>query len=158
MSPRAACRLETLGVTDVHDYVPGKVDWLAHNLAVEGEQADLRTAGRVARDDVVTCRLDDQVGEVRERIAAARYGFALVTTPGGVVLGRLRGSALDCDPGLRAEEVMEVGPSTVRPDTRAGELAKRLADRDLRWAILTNPEGRLLGVASRDALEKAAGG
>ena len=138
--------------------MPGKVDWLAHNLSVEGEQADLPTAGRLARDDVVTCRLDDRVGEVRERIAATGYGFALVTTAGGVLLGRLRGSTLDCDPGLRAEQVMEAGPSTVRPDTHAAELAKRLAGRDLRWAIVTNPEGRLLGVASREALEQAGGG
>ena len=106
----------------------------------------------------MTCRLDDRVGEVRERIAATGYGFALVTTAGGVLLGRLRGSTLDCDPGLRAEQVMEAGPSTVRPDTHAAELAKRLAGRDLRWAIVTNPEGRLLGVASRAALEQAGGG
>jgi rhodanese-related sulfurtransferase len=47
------------GFTKVYDYVPGKIDWLAHNLPVDGEQADLPTAGRVARDDAVTCRLDD---------------------------------------------------------------------------------------------------
>jgi CBS domain-containing protein len=155
MSPRAACRLETLGFTEVYDYVAGKVDWLAHNLPAEGEQADLATAGRVARDDVVTCALEDTVGELRERIARSAYGFALVTASGGVVLGRLRGSALDCDPGLRAEEVMEPGPSTVRPDTAAAKLAKRLAERNLRWAIVTDPEGRLVGIARREDLEGA---
>jgi CBS domain-containing protein len=155
MSPRAACRLETLGFTQVYDYVPGKVDWRAHNLPIEGQQADVPTAGRVARDDVVTCALEDRVGEVRERIGRSPYGFALVTTPGGVLLGRLRGSALDCDPNLSAEAVMESGPSTVRPDTEAPALAKRLAERDLRWAIVTNPEGRLIGVATREDLERA---
>jgi CBS domain-containing protein len=155
MSPRAACRLETLGFTEVYDYVPGKADWLAHNLPVEGEQADAPTAGRLARDDAATCRLDDRVGEVRERILASGYGFGLVTSEGGVVLGRLRRSALDCDPALRAEEVMEPGTSTVRPDTYADDLAKRLAERELRFAILTDPEGRLLGVVRRDDLERA---
>jgi CBS domain-containing protein len=155
MSPRAACRLETLGFTEVYDYVPGKADWLAHNLPVEGEQADAPTAGRLARDDAVTCRLGDRVGEVRERILASGYGFGLVTSEGGVVLGRLRGSALDCDPALRAEEVMEPGPSTVRPDTPTGDLAKRLAERDLRFAIVTDPEGRLIGVVRREDLESA---
>jgi CBS domain-containing protein len=155
MSPRAACRLETLRFAEVYDYVAGKVDWLAHNLPIEGEQAEVPTAGRVARDDVVTCALDDAVGEVRERIASSAYGFALVTAEGGVLLGRLRGSALDCDPTLPAEEVMEPGPSTVRPDTAAGVLAKRLAERNLRWAIVTDPEGRLVGVASREDLERA---
>jgi CBS domain-containing protein len=155
MSPRAACRLETLWFTEVYDYVAGKVDWRAHNLPIEGEQAEVPTAGRVARDDVVTSALQDRVGEVRERIERSPYGFALVTTPGRVVLGRVRGSALDCDPNLSAEEVMEPGPSTVRPDTEAAALAKRLAERDLRWAIVTNPEGELIGVASREDLERA---
>jgi CBS domain-containing protein len=155
MSPRAACRLETLGFAEAYDYVPGKVDWRAHNLPVAGEQADVPTAGRVARDDVVTCALEDRVGEVRERIERSPYGFALVTTPGGVLLGRLRGSALDCDPNLSAEDVMESGPSTVRPDKEAGALAKRLAEQNLRFAIVTNPEGRLVGVASRGDLEHA---
>lgn len=155
MSPRAACRLETLGFGEVYDYVPGKVDWLAHNLPVEGEQADAPTAGRFARKDVVTCRLDDRVGDVRERIIASPYGFALVTSAGGVLLGRLRGSLLECDPQLRAEEVMEAGPSTVRPDTPAPALARRLGERELRWAIVTDPEGRLIGVVSRQDLEQA---
>jgi hypothetical protein len=135
--------------------VPGKVDWRAHNLPVEGEKADAPTAGRLARDDVVTCRLDDEVGEVRERIAASPYGFALATTPGGILLGRLRGSALDCDPLLRAEQVMEAGPSTVRPDTPAHKLASTLAEQQLRFAIVTTPEGHLIGVACRSDLERA---
>jgi CBS-domain-containing membrane protein len=135
--------------------VPGEIDWVAHNLPVEGEQADIPTAGRLARSDVVTCRLTDRVGDVRERIAGSPYGFALLTTPGGVVLGRLRGSALDCDPDLPAETVMEAGPSTVRPDTPAAKLASRLAEQQLQFAIVTTPEGRLLGVARRPDLERA---
>jgi CBS domain-containing protein len=153
MSPRAACRLETLGFTEVYDYVAGKADWLAHNLPIAGERGDAPTAGRLARDDVVTCTITDTVGDVRERILASGYGFALVTAPGGVLLGRLRRSALDCDPGVRTEEVMEPGPSTVRPDTPADVLSKRLAERQLRFAIVSDPEGRLLGVARREDLQ-----
>ena len=106
-------------------------------------------------DLLAVIEYDDPVGEVRERIAASPYGFALVMAPGGVLLGRLRGSALDCDPGVRAEEVMEPGPSTVRPHTAASDLAKRLAERDLRWAIDTDPGGRLIGIVSREDLERA---
>src|SRR5438309_2644267 len=115
MSPRAACRLETLDFGEVCDYVPGKADWLAHNLPVEGEHAGVATAGGVARDDVATCRPDDRIGDLSDRIERSSYGFALVTTPGGVVLGRLRRSALlNGDPAAHAEDVMEPGPSTVR--------------------------------------------
>jgi CBS domain-containing protein len=155
LSPRAACRLETLGFTEVYDYAVGKVDWLAHNLPVEGDDPEPPTAGRVARDDVVRCALDDRVGDVRERIGPSPYGFALVVAAGGVLLGRLRGSALDCDPALTVEEVMEPGPSTVRPHKAADELARRLAEEDLQWAVVTDPEGRLIGVASRKDLERA---
>jgi CBS domain-containing protein len=133
----------------------GKVDWLAHKLPVEGDDPEPPTAGQFARDDVVRCALDDRVGEVRERIERSRYGFALVVARGGVLLGRLRGSALDCDPALSVEEVMEPGPSTVRPHRAAGRLADQLAERDLRWAIVTDPEGRLIGVARREDLEQA---
>ena len=70
MSPRAACRLDTLGFEHVHDYVPGKADWLAHNLPVERD-TELITAGQLARNDVVTCGLSDHVGDVARRIAAS---------------------------------------------------------------------------------------
>jgi CBS domain-containing protein len=135
--------------------VPGKADWLAHGLPFDGQRAGIVTAGRVARDDVVTCRLDDRVGEVRERIAASPYGFALVTSPGGVVLGRLRASALGCDPNLRAEDVMEAGPKTFRPHMPARAVALVLAEKQLQFAIVTTPEGRLIGVACRPDLERA---
>ena len=152
MSPRAACRLESLGFAEVYDYVPGKIDWLAHNLPIDGEQADAPTAGRLARDDIVTCRLDAPVDEVREQIRASGYGFGLVTSEGGVLLGRLRSSALDGDPGLRAEDVMEPGPSTVRPDMTAASLAQRLDEKQLHWAIVSDPDGCLVGVVRRSDL------
>jgi CBS-domain-containing membrane protein len=153
MSPRAACRLETLGFSEVYDYVPGKADWRAHNLPVAGRQADLATAGRLARDDVVTCALDARAAAVRDRIRKSRYPFAVVTSPGGVVLGRVRGSVLELAADGTAEDHLDPGPSTVRPDTPATKLATRLADRDLNTAIVTTPEGELIGIVLREDLE-----
>lgn len=101
---------------------------------------------------MVRCALDDRVGDMRDRIGRSPYGFALVTSSGGVLLGRLRGSALDCDPALRVEEVMEPGPKTFRPHKAAGELADKLSELDLKWAVVTDPDGRLIGVASREDL------
>jgi CBS domain-containing protein len=157
MSPRAACRLDTLGFLDVYDYVPGKADWRAHGLPVEGEHADVPTAGGLARDDVVTGRLADPVGPIRGRVELSPYGFALVTTEGGILLGRLRGSMMrDAPAEATAETVMEPGPSTVRADTLASDLAQRLAERDLRTAIVSTPEGRLIGVVRRTDLEEGS--
>jgi CBS domain-containing protein len=157
MSPRAACRLETLGFEQVYDYVPGKSDWLAHGLPTAGTAAKRPRAGALARDDVVTCGLDDAVGEVRSRVEESRYGFALVTSERGTLLGRLRISAMGgADAGAIAQSVMEPGPSTVRADVEASELAARLAKRELGSAIVTTPEGRLLGVVRRADLEGQA--
>ncbi|MHB1568448.1 MAG: CBS domain-containing protein [Solirubrobacteraceae bacterium] len=153
MSPRAACRLDTLGFEHVYDYVPGKADWLAHGLPVE-RRDELITAGQLARADVVTCRLTDTIGDLAARIADSAYGFALVTSRSGVLLGRLRASALNVPPDTPAEQAMENGPSTVRPDTPADELARRLRARDLTTAILTTPEAELIGIARRADLEQ----
>lgn len=110
------------------------------------------TAARVASARVVTCALGDDAATVRERIRGSRYGFAIVTGCGDVVLGRLRASVIDASAGGTAEELMDPGPSTVRADLPAAELAKRLDARDLRTAVVTNPEGVLIGVVLRDDL------
>ena len=93
---------------------------------------------------------------MRERVSDSPYPFALVLGPGNVVLGRLRASMLDCDPGLRADQVMEPGPRTVRPHKTAASISQDLAAKNLRWAIVTTPEGELIGVAPRRDLEAAA--
>jgi len=139
----------------VYDYTPGKVDWLAHARPIDGKRSGDPTVGDYARDDVITCRLADRVGPVREQVASSPYPFALVKSDSGVLLGRLRRSKLDCDPELRADEVMEPGPKTFRPHKTAAGIAEQLAERDLRWAIVTTPEGKLLGVAARADLEAA---
>jgi hypothetical protein len=152
MSPRAACRLDTLGFEHVYDYMPGKDDWVARALPREGEKAAEPRAVDFALQDVVSCHLRDLVGEVRRRVQASPYGFAFVVTDGGVLLGRLRKAALDGDPDRTAEAVMEPGPSTVRADLAPSRLRQRLERRNLSTAVITDPDGRLLGVVRRDDL------
>ena len=139
----------------MYDYIPGKVDWLAHNLDVEGDDPEPRTVGRVMRDDVVRCAPTDRAADVHESIERSAYPFALVTTAGGTVLGRVRASALDPRSEEPVGDVAEPGPKTFRPHHSAENVATQLADKDLRWAVVTTPEGRLLGVASREDLERA---
>jgi CBS domain-containing protein len=137
----------------VHDYAPGKVDWLARALTVDGDFREARTAGKLARKDVVTVALDARIGDARGQVADSPYGFAVVVHDGDIVLGRLRMSDMkEADEDARAEEVMSPGPSTVRADTEAGELAEKLDAKDLKTALVTNPEGRLIGVVMRDQL------
>jgi Mg/Co/Ni transporter MgtE len=153
MSPRAACRLETLGFTQVHDYAPGKVDWLAHGLPAEGTHANRPTAGSLARHDAATCSIEDPVGEVGKRIDASAYGFALVLSPAGVLHGRVRRAALEMGAhGAGIESVMEPGPSTIRPHLTVDELHQRLARSEVNTLLVTTPGGVLLGVLRRDDL------
>jgi CBS domain-containing protein len=135
----------------------GKVDWLAHRLPVEGERAAPPTAGAVARDDAVRCDPTDRATDALALVERSIYPFALVTAGDGMLLGRVRASALRrAAPDATVGEIMELDPSTVRPHRSAQAIADRLAGKDLRWAIVTTPEGRLLGVASREDLERAA--
>ena len=132
----------------------GKHDWLARGLPTEGEKADVPVARHVVRDDVVTCGLGDRVGEVHERVKASPYGFALVIVGRPLLLGRLRASSLEkCDPDSTAEEVMEPGPSTIRLDRELAALVKQLHERGYRFAIATDPDGRLAGVVRRSDAE-----
>jgi CBS domain-containing protein len=142
----------------VYDYVAGKADWLAHGLPTEGEQAQVPRAKDVLRRDVVTALPDELVGVVAARVAGSPYGFALVVANDGTLLGRFRKAMLDADPAARAEQVMEAGPSTIRPDRPLAELAERLRRRDLRTAVVTTPDGKLLGVVLRADMEARLAG
>jgi rhodanese-related sulfurtransferase len=151
MSPRAATRLDQLGF-DVYDYALSKVDWMAHGLPVEGTAASQPTALTFARDDVAICSLDTRAGEILQLIDQSPYGYALVLTD-RVVLGRVRRSHLDDAPeDASAELLMEPGPSTTRPHTSPTDIANQLQRRGANTAILTTPEGELLGVVRRSDL------
>jgi Mg/Co/Ni transporter MgtE len=142
-----------MGFAEVYDYAAGKADWLARGLPREGRKAAESRAIDVVRDDVVTCGPADRIGAVRDRVAQSRYGFAFVVSEGRVLLGRLRHDALERDPDATAEDVMEPGPSTVRADAQPSALAARLRSEDLMYAVVTDPDGRLLGIVQRDELE-----
>jgi CBS domain len=154
MSQRAACRLATLGFEQVYDYMPGKIDWLARGLPAEGDQKPMPRVKDVVRDDVVRAGLDEPVGQVRPRVERSPYGFALVVSDAGTLLGRLRKRALEGNPNATSEQVMEPGPSTVRLDMDVRKLAERLRGRDLKTAVATDPDGRLAGVVRLADLDR----
>jgi rhodanese-related sulfurtransferase/CBS domain-containing protein len=157
LSARAARQLAILGFEDVYDYAASKVDWMARGLPLQGRRAAEKRALDFAGPPVVTCGPDDSVGPVRDRVEASAYGFALVVSGDGVVLGRLRRSALQDYPQAPAGEVMEPGPSTKRPNLDPGKLLELLERADLKTAVLSDPEGRLLGIVRRADLHAAEG-
>ena len=134
--------------------MPGKVDWLASNLPVEGDRPYAPIAGRAMRDDAVRCRPTDRIADVLESIQGSPYPFALVTSGDGTLLGRAPASALDPTSERPVWDVAQPGPKTFRPHVEAEKVVEVLAEKGYRWAIVTTPEGRLLGVASRKDLER----
>jgi CBS domain-containing protein len=107
------------------------------------------------RRDVVTTAPDEPVGEVRERVTGSPYEFALVVAEDGTLVGRLPADALVGDPAAHAEQVMDAGPTTVRPHRELAELVTSMRDKNLTVLPVTTPEGRLLGVLSRHLAEQA---
>jgi rhodanese-related sulfurtransferase/CBS domain-containing protein len=149
MSPRAAARLSSLGFERVYDYAVSKVDYLARGLPREGEKAGETRAADLLRDDVVRCRPEDPIDRVRSEIESSPYGFALVLDEDEIVLGRLRRSALEDTAARTAEDAMEAGPSTIRADTSLEKLRERLEGGGLNFAIVTTPDGVLMGIVCR---------
>ncbi len=153
MSPRAAWRLESLGFTKVYDYVGGKADWFAAGLPREGELTCIPRAGDVAQRDDVTCRPTDRVSDVIDRVRAAGKETCIVTTDGGVILGRVRADRLDADTQEPVEEAMELGPTTTRADTTLEAILERLNARNVDSILVATSDGRLVGTLYRSDVE-----
>jgi Mg/Co/Ni transporter MgtE len=70
------------------------------------------------------------------------------------VLGLLRKRALDSRPDVTAEEVMESGPKTFRPNVTLTELVEFMRKRDIKTnSLVTTLDGRLIREISRNDAE-----
>jgi Mg/Co/Ni transporter MgtE len=156
MSPRAAWRLEAFGFKQVYDYVDGKVDWMAAGLPTEGTDAQKPRAGAVARQDVPTCRLEEHLEDVQERVRVAGSNACVVINDERVVLGLLRQKELGADKDQIIEQVMRPGPSTFRPFVLVEKMAETMAEHNLENSPITTSDGRLVGLLTRDDAERVA--
>ncbi len=164
MSPRAACRLESLGFTHVYDYVTGLADWTANGLPSEGTTVGvfregvacrgLLRARDALRSDTPTCGLEERVGDVAERVKSAGQRQCIVTSEDGIVLGRLRDRALKGNPDATVESVMESGPTTIRPDISLEEITEQMRAKGAGSVVVTTSTGHLLGVLYREDAEE----
>jgi CBS domain-containing protein len=147
MSARAAWRLESLGFSDVHSYPAGKKDWFANGLPREGTLTAFPDASAALRRDVPTCRLDERIADVRVR--AGEWGLCVVVNDDNAVLGVLRKKALAGDGAATAEQVMEAGPTTFRPNGLLAEMAMHLTQAGVERVLVSDSDGRLLGLLER---------
>lgn len=154
MSPRAAWRLERLGFERVYDYAPGKSDWTASGLPTQGKYASIPRPGGLAVRDVPVCAPDDRVEEIEKRPEVERAGFCIVLISNGVVLGRLRTRHMTGAGDAVAEDVMDPGPTSVRADEFLPDLVERMSQADVETILVTDAEGKLIGVLYRADAEK----
>jgi CBS domain len=155
VSPRTAARLEQLGFRDVYDYTAGKMDWLAFELPSEGEDGPL--VGDAYRRGVPTCSPEDSVGRVRELFTEG-WSWVVVLNSSGVILGRLRRTRLGEDEEATAAAVMEPGPSTYRANVPLVEILPKMKSGEFENALISDPDGHLLGVLNRADAESALTG
>jgi CBS domain-containing protein len=146
-------RLDLLGFENIYLYAAGKWDWFAFGLPMLGTRAELPQAKDVVRRDPPTCGLAETVGEAHQRAQAAGWEVCIVVAEGGIILGRLRRDAWNAPPATPAEDVMENGPSTVRPDELLAPLVERMQKRNVSSILVATPDGVLVGTIERAAAE-----
>jgi len=146
MSPRAAWRLERLGLPRVYDYVPGKMDWLSFGLPREGTAT---LAGDVLRTDVPRCQLDERMGDIAARLAEGDVAVCIAVVHDDIVMGTVAADAVDRTADARVEDVMLFGATTVRPSEDLAALTDRMRRADVETIVVTRSDARLLGLLVR---------
>ena len=150
LSARGARRLETLGFTDVYDYVASKVAWMASGLPVEGSTPVSSRAGALARE-VPTCRFTDRVSDL-DGVFDDDERQCVVVDDDRIVLGLVRPEVQQLPAATPVSDVMQAAPPTVRPSITAAELAQSM-DKDHRTYVLVSLlDGTLLGIIQREDL------
>jgi Mg/Co/Ni transporter MgtE len=106
---------------------------------------------------VPTARLEERLGDVRERVSAGGWDAVVVTNNEHVVLGLLRAKELEKDPDLRIEQAMRPGPSTFRPYVAIKEMAENMTKHSLESSPITTSDGRLVGLLLQKDATRVAG-
>jgi CBS domain-containing protein len=143
-----------MGFTAVYDYEAGKRDWGSSGLPREGRAAAEQSGGDVARKDVPTCSLGNDLAAVRTRVRDAGWDTCIVVNDERIVLGRLGRRAIHADDDASIEDAMTEGPSTARPSIGVSALLERIRKDDLTSLLVTTSDGRLVGLVLRDELER----
>jgi CBS domain-containing protein len=143
-----------MGFEQVYDYEDGKRDWGSFGLPREGRLAEQPSAGDVARADVPTCLLADDLSEVRRRVRESGWDTCIVVNDHRVVLGRLGRKAIGSDDDRSVEEALTEGPSTVRPSIGLDALLERMQSNNLGSWLVTTPDGKLVGLVLRTQAEE----
>jgi CBS domain-containing protein len=134
----------------VYRYAAGKVDWLSAGLPSEGELANELRIRDIVHHEVATCRLDQRIGDLH-----LSDDLCVVVNEAGVILGDLRGKALESDPTTPVEQVMDPGAATYRPNVSVQEFIHQVIDSGAKRVLVSDGEGHLIGWITRQDAERA---
>ena len=156
MSARAAWRLEQLGFTEVLDYHAGRKDWESAALPVEGTDAGSPVIADALTLDPPTTTVDATVDAARAGLEGASQ--SIVVNAHGVVLGVMRKESWDQPGHTLVGDAMRLGPATIRPGDDLVRMATRLTERGVESIIVSDAEGRLIGVLHADRANEVVSG
>ena len=105
--------------------------------------------------EAVTCRTGKGLAEAAELVSASEHDFCVVVDDEGIVAGVLRGDALAKDPEAQVEDVMELGPRTIRPSKPVEDLLRKRSSQGVKNWLVTTAHGKLLGLLRRVDAERA---
>ncbi|MDP9296774.1 MAG: CBS domain-containing protein [Actinomycetota bacterium] len=96
---------------------------------------------------------------IRAIVEGSGWPSCIVIHDDRVVLGRIRQSQLsEHGDHETAEQIMDPGPSTFRPDVPRQQLRDFMRKHALHTALITTAEGVLVGMVKREDLEPPARG
>jgi CBS domain-containing protein len=139
-----------MGFTDVYLLEGGRAAWTVLGLPTDGQIGDARRIGQRAVE-VPAVSVDATVGDVIE-IGEIPYTVVVLGCD-DVVVGSLRPTVLALPPQTRVRDVMIPAPSTIRPDLRVEEVARRFAKDGLDHVLVTTADGVLVGLVTNDGLD-----
>jgi CBS domain-containing protein len=121
---------------------------------VEGHLSHVATIGQLAKKDVPVCQPSEKIAALQARMRGSGWEACVVVNTERIVFGLLRKSAWEeANADMPVEQVMEPAPSTFRPHATREEMAGYMQKKKLKMALVTTPDGKLLGLLRRADLE-----
>ena len=87
--------------------------------------------------------------DVYQRVTAVGDDVLLVVDDDNIVLGRLRQQVFAQHPKAIVGDVMEEGPTTIRPNTKLADIIPRMQARNVNSIVVPTSNGRLAGILYR---------
>jgi CBS domain-containing protein len=132
----------------------GKIDWLSYGLPIERGEDIVLVIDRLERH-VPVCGLTAASGEAKRRAQELGADFCVVVNEAGIVLGLVGEEKWKVADTTPVAEIMDPGPSTIRPSVSLEEAAEMLRTQKMKSMLVTSSDGKLMGVFKLERKQQA---